>query len=365
MAIVIQDHDGRSVTALSQGLTAAHWKVSSWEVSYTKMGDTIANSCSIIMAVHSSCASTVKPINLKTPPVLNPKPNGSFIWEPFNWIKHSLSPGCDDVDFDASKMISTIPKPVTSQQSSRIMVKYHLHRANSEATILDGSSVLSTGGLCPPFESCPNRNLFQQFFGIEFIHDGHMHVHAISTCKFACCFNLVEAIQYRLSHKKHKFGHDASMPGHTLAWLFKQIHSQLMYICNSNSKVFSPNQFAAPAATIQTLVSGKICTRLLSRERWVQAYANDSKLCAVQELALNPSLISTQALSKVNHNFCRPLRQSLISVEDDMVIFQEPISGSKSYTRLTLVPHELYNIIFIAFHMNPIGGHLNVYWTLH
>ena len=83
MAIVIQDHDGRSVTAFTRGLTAAHWKVSSWEVSYTKMGDTIADSCSIIMAVHSSCASTVEPINLKTPPALNPKPIGSFIWEPF------------------------------------------------------------------------------------------------------------------------------------------------------------------------------------------------------------------------------------------------------------------------------------------
>jgi hypothetical protein len=285
------------------------------------MGDTIANSCSIIMAVHSSCASTVEPINLKTPPDLNPKPIGSFIWEPFNRIEHSLSPGCNDVDFDTSKMILTIPKPITSQQSSSIVFKYHLHRADSAATILAGSSVLSTGVLCPLFESCPNRNLFQQFFGIEFIHDGHMHVRAISTYKFACCFNLVEAIQYRLSHEKHKFGLDASMLGCTLAWLFKQIHSQLVYLWDSNSKVFSPNQFAAPVAKIQTLVSSVICTCLPLRERWVQAYASNSKLCAVQELELNPLLISTQALSKVNHNFCGPLRQSLMSVEDDMLIF--------------------------------------------
>jgi hypothetical protein len=218
-------------------------------------------------------------------------------------------------------MITTIPKPVTSLQSSSIVVKYHLHRANSDATILAGSSVLSTGGLYPPFKSCPNHNLFQQFFGIEFIHDGHMHICTISTYKFAHCFKLVEAIQYHLSHEKHKLGLDASMPGRTLAWLFKKIHSQLVYLCNSNSEVFSPNQFAAPAATIQTLVSGAICTRLPSRERWVQAYANDSKLCTVQELALNPSLISTQALSKVNHNFYGPLLQSLISVEDDVLIF--------------------------------------------
>ncbi len=49
----------------------------------------------------------------------------------------------------------------------------------------------------------------------------------------------------------------------------------------------------------------------------------------------------------------------------DMLIFQEPPRGSNSFTRLTMVLRELYNIMFIAFHMNPIGGHLNAYRTLH
>jgi hypothetical protein len=169
----------------------------------------------------------------------------------------------------------------------------------------------------------------------------------------------MESIQYRLSHEKHKFGLNTSMPCCTSAWLFEQIHSCLVYLCNSNSKVFSPNQFAAPAATIQTLISSTICTCLPSRECWVQAYINNSELCAVRELALNPLLITTQALSKVNHNYCGPLHQSLVSVEDDMLIFWEPISSSNSYTCLTLVPCKLYNIMFIAFHTNPISGHLN------
>jgi len=170
-------------------------------------------------------------------------------------------------EFDSEKMIITIPKPVASVQSHGVVIKYHLHRADSDATILAGSSVLSSGGLCPPFESCPNRNLFQQFFGIEFIHDGHTHVRAISTYEFAHCFGLVESIQYRLSHEMHKFGLDASMPSCTSAWLFEQIHSHLVYLRNANSEVFSPNQFSAQAATIQTLISGAICTRLPSKER--------------------------------------------------------------------------------------------------
>ncbi len=106
-----------------------------------------------------------------------------------------------------------------------------------------------------------------------------------------------------------------------MAWLFEQIHSHLVYLRDANNKVFSPNQFAARAATIQKLISGAICTRLPSKESWVQAYANNSELRAVRELALNPSLISNETLSKVNHNFSGLSCHSLISVEDDILIF--------------------------------------------
>jgi hypothetical protein len=48
------------------------------------------------------------------------------------------------------------------------------------------------------------------------------------------------------------------------------------------------------------------------------------------------------------------------------MIYHEPISGSAGlYTRLQLVPKEFYNILFVAFHLNPLGGHLNAYLTLH
>ncbi len=48
-----------------------------------------------------------------------------------------------------------------------------------------------------------------------------------------------------------------------------------------------------------------------------------------------------------------------------MLILKEPIAGCDSYTRLQLVPQALYNTIFVAFHTNAIGGHLNAYKTLH
>ena len=93
VAIVIQDHDGRCVKMLIRGLKAAHWIVSSREVSYPEIGDNVADSCFVIIAVHSSCSYFVKPIILKTPPSTSPRPIESFIWEPLNRPEHSLCNG--------------------------------------------------------------------------------------------------------------------------------------------------------------------------------------------------------------------------------------------------------------------------------
>jgi hypothetical protein len=86
-------------------------------------------------------------------------------------------------------------------------------------------------------------------------------------------------------------------------------------------------------------------------------------LSSIRILVVNSSLNTNQMLSKVNHNYRGPLRQLLISVKDDMPVSQEPISGTSSFTRLQLVPSKRVNIIFIAFHTNPIDGHLNAYRT--
>jgi hypothetical protein len=155
------------------------------------------------------------------------------------------------------------------------------------------------------------------------------------------------------------------MPGHTSSWIFDQVHSHLVYLHDANSELFSPNQFAAPAATIQTLFNGAICTRLPSKERWVQAYTNDTELCAVRDLTLNPSKITNKLLANINHNYRGPLRQSLIVIKNNMLFLHKPIFGTSSFTQLQLVPLELKNIIFIAFHTNPIGGHLNAYQMFH
>ena len=63
-------------------------------------------------------------------------------------------------------------------------------------------------------------------------------------------------------------------------------------------------------------------------------------MCALKKLVLNPSLINIQSLAEVNHNYRGALRHSHICIEDDMLIFKEPIGGSSSFTRLQIVPRK-------------------------
>ncbi len=207
--------------------------------------------------------------------------------------------------------------------------------------------------------------MFQHLFGIKFHFGDHTHVHGISSFKFAQCFGFVDNLTYCLLHPSCKFALDLAVPTHTLAWIFEQIHAYLVFVRDSNCKIFSPNKWAAPAASIQSFMNRAIVTRLPSHSCWVEAYANNLACLTIQDLALNPGKNCKAILLGVHYAYCQPLHQSHIMIKDKMLILREPIHGSTSYTHLQIVPTELRNILFIAFHSNPIGGHLNAYCTLH
>ncbi len=54
----------------------------------------------------------------------------------------------------------------------------------------------------------------------------------------------------------------------------------------------------------------------------------------MRNLILNPSKISNESLSKVNHNYRSMLQKLLMCIEDGMLILKEPIVGSNSYMHL-------------------------------
>jgi hypothetical protein len=130
-------------------------------------------------------------------------------------------------------------------------------------------------------------------------------------------------------------------------------------------KFFEPNQFAALAATIQAFLGGAVSVTLPSRVRWIQAYDFDKDLKGIRDIIANPSTLSNNLLCKINYNYDSALRKLLIVLEDGILIYRELIAGKGSYTWLQLVPKEFYNVLFVAFYSNPVGGHLNAYRTLH
>ncbi len=268
IATIHPDHDGCSVKTFISNLKSKGWVVSSEDVSFPALGDTIAGRCCVLTAVHSSCAPAVEPLHLKRPPSIPHRPLGEFIWEPFNRKEHAISLARDDNNFAKQEMglLATTP-PTTLDEETGISVRYYLHRPNTDTLVTLGSEVISVDGLCLVFNACPTTNIFQHYFGIEFHDEDHSYICAISSYKFVRCFGFTNHITYRLSHPTYKYALDAAMPGRTSAWLLEQVHLHLSYIRDANSEIFSPNQFAAPAATIQAFVNGAIGFRLPSCER--------------------------------------------------------------------------------------------------
>ncbi len=94
---------------------------------------------------------------------------------------------------------------------------------------------------------------------------------------------------------------------------------------------------------------------------------DDTKTAAIIGFIQNPCTITTKGLeaAQLSATYHATLRRLQIALEDNILILQEPIVGSESYARLQLVPSHFCNIVFIAFHSNPLGAHLNATHTLH
>jgi hypothetical protein len=118
-------------------------------------------------------------------------------------------------------------------------------------------------------------------------------------------------------------------------------------------------------ASIQSFVNGAIGIWLPSRTCWIEAYNADPVCVAIRRMVMDPGKICKEALKAVHYAYRHALRHSHIVIEDNMLILHKPIRGSASYMRLQIVPVGLRDILFVAFHSNPIGGHLNTYRTLH
>ncbi len=201
-------------------LAADGWVITDTNVLYPDYGDSVVGSCQLIDAVHSNTKLSCAALALQPPPQVPSWPLAKFVWEPFNWPKLAVSYSKDDLFFNIHTVKDNgLPLlralPTTESQhnsfSHNVKVMYNLHREHDNPAVLVGSAVIDTNGLCPVIN--PNVNLkFGNYFGVEFIHDGHTYIQAISPFKFVSCLRLMDELTYQLSQHCNSFCMDAAIP---------------------------------------------------------------------------------------------------------------------------------------------------------
>ncbi len=366
IAFVHPDHDGHSVTKFVAQLHPQGWIISKTQCSFPYYGDSVVGTSLVLIGIHNSTQSKVNPLMFKMPPTWRPLPLSSFIWQPFHKLEFQLSFARNNPWFETNDTecnVATLPLPtLMASIPAGLMALYFLHRCEINSLSLNGSAVVSLDSLCPQFDRSP---LFCYHFGVEFNCNDHTYVRAISPFKFALNFGFTNNLRYHLSQPDHWFALIADIPALTSVWIFDHIYERLCAIRNSNTENFPPRQYAAPAAHIQAFVYGTIATRLPDWQRWIDAYNSDPDLSRVHDIVSNPATLSKDTLKDIPFNYHSALRQALIVIDDDMLIYRKPIAGGMSYIKLILVPTSLRNILFIAFHSNALGGHFDAYRTLH
>jgi hypothetical protein len=240
IAFVHLDYNCRAVSlTFVKCLHADGWIINDTNISYPTFGDSILKGCQLFVGVCSNTEPTCQAFELKTMPSIPFLPLAHFIWAPFNTPEHTISYSKDDPSFnlhavnDNSAPPLHASMPIPNQHASiepGVNISYYLHRAQDNPNVLAGSLVTHQDSLCPTFDPTDNLNLLGHFFGIEFTHDSHVYVRAVSQFEIASCLHLLDEFTYKLSHPSHSFCLNASIPGLNSAGIFDQIHDQCMHI---------------------------------------------------------------------------------------------------------------------------------------
>jgi hypothetical protein len=224
IAFIHPDHDGCSATKFVTRLHPQGWIISKSVCSFPNYSDSVVGTCSVLIGIHDSTQSKVKPLLFCMPPTRRPLSLSSFIWLPFNVSDYQLSYARDDPSFDTTTetngTVATLPSPTLSASlPSGLIVLYYLHWRDGNSSSLNGLAVLSLDSLCPQFNGSPNTNLFRGHFGVEFNCSNHHYVRAISPFKFASCYGFTDNLRYHLSQPDHWFALNAGIPALTSAWI--------------------------------------------------------------------------------------------------------------------------------------------------
>ena len=344
------------------------WNVSSVDVYYLDLGDSVADSGMFLLAVHKNASIVRKGLKVKIPPSVSPLSLAYFLYKPFNVKEFSLSParlqnGFENSEFTAQDPISTAA-PTKNQRAKCI---YYLHHPGVDSNIIAGAGVYSDADFCPPVWAS-GSNAFVSTFGVETEIDNELFVRPGSGYEVACCFRHNSDLTHFLAHPENFCLLECGIPAKTSKCVIETILRRLADIKNENFQILQPHQVAAPAATayVPGFVNGAVGSRIPDSRTRRKSLEGDPVTKLLLEIVTNPALgESQQCIQPLDHAYCQPACLGHFSVKDDILYMKEIFQDDDKFVELRVVPTSMRDIIFVAFHATPIGRHLNAYRTYH
>ena len=81
-------------------------------------------------------------------------------------------------------------------------------------------------------------------------------------------------------------------------------------------------------------------------------------------MTVNPAKLTKENINKVHDAvYHQPLHSGLVYSEAGLVYIRKTFPDTNKFVRLLVVPELLQNIVFVAFHTNPIAAHLSAFRT--
>ena len=357
-------------------LESNNWKISSEIIHYPDFNDAIDDSSKFIIAINSSRVGPElsKPIEIIKPPKYINTIKNSILQE-FNIERYSIMK-CPDLMDEASsdKEWRLNPVPLTScnHPLNHSRVTHHVHHSNQNNQTEIGAKVCDTNYPAIPLEE-NNQNTFQNLFGIKFSHNDKFWIRCLSQYEYCSCFGLIKEFKLRLASTNNLMKLlFKGCPSKTMHSIITACYERILRIRDASLEVDEDISatlgqnvpITAPAATAFNILNGTTLMKLPTKLQWSKAYSTDKSCQTILSLIKNPGLINKHSLSQIHYRYRQPLRDSCIIIENDFIILKEKIDDN-SYVKLRIVPKDLQNIIFMAFHSNPIGGHFSVYYTFH
>ena len=342
------------------------WSVTCEHLEFTSFGDCIDSSCNIMFGIHTGVIGRRIDIQLIRPPQI-PVCIEDNIYKPFDEDKFIMSnqPSASSDEAESDRFRTKDSATIVSKQYSS-QVEFHLIRKNHDPVSLVGTKVFSRNGTAPALEH-PNFNPFQRLFGITFNDSSDQsRVRIISPYEYCQCWNMDRNLIIPFARNISNIDLlETALPGNTSAAIMEAILCTLTSIRMEQSDFMDTSSEAAPAATAHTFLLGATTLKLPTVETWRESYLQDDESKRIMNMIENPSLIGKEALDKVHYIFRQPIRDNRIKLIDGLLFIQEIIDISGNFIQLQIVPTRLRNIIFTAFHANPIGDHFDLYHTFH